>query len=151
MGSPFFVPPAWVVQNIIICRTPMIKVNSPSRPTTWLLPFIMKLWSKKNFWLYDCKESTECRGWINFVVKVLYVQTVDRLWTDIPISVGYGVMANIIASHAIARGSIPRIRVFLTLKFLPRPDLNLWCAYRCCGEGSYIYNSSCWSRAGERV
>jgi hypothetical protein len=31
--------------------------------------------------------------------------------------VGYGVMVNITASHAVARGSIPRIRIFCCVKF----------------------------------
>lgn len=32
-------------------------------------------------------------------------------------SIGYGVVANIIASHAIARGSIPRIRIVFTERY----------------------------------
>ena len=31
------------------------------------------------------------------------------------VRLGYGVVANIIASHAIARGSIPRIRIFVKI------------------------------------
>ena len=35
------------------------------------------------------------------------------LLSNLLLSIGYGVTANITASHAVARGSIPRIGVFL--------------------------------------
>lgn len=47
--------------------------------------------------------------------------------------IGYGVVANIIVSHTIARGSIPRIRIFLLsvsvfihLRQPPELDVNLY-------------------------
>ena len=42
------------------------------------------------------------------VVKLLELSL--GLWNLLVYVIGYGVTANIIASHAIARGSIPRIR-----------------------------------------
>ena len=56
--------------------------------------------------------------------------------------IGYGVVANIIASHAIARGSIPRIRILEKLyivtwpwlldKILPDSKIKVqWCPVHC--------------------
>jgi hypothetical protein len=49
----------------------------------------------------------------NFATMMMWRQNIILLYMR-NISIRYGVVANIIASHAIARGSIPRVGMFLT-------------------------------------